>query len=462
MPRAIGRWWLAPVVASLCLVNPYVRGDGNGYYAWLVSPIVDHDLQFENQYRHADPIFQHLMFEADGRPRPEMITPTGHLGDQWAVGPAILWAPWFLAAHLGVHIAHLVAPALPADGYSWPYRYACAIGTVVYGWLALWLACRCADVMGLGAYAGLAAALVWAATPLVVYQYFLPFHVHALAAFVVAWFIWRWLTARPLDRVSLWRQWGALAGLMTVVYQLNAVLLIIVAAESVLAWRRRGLAWTAGALAQFGAAAFVVWIPQLVGKAIVYGTPLTTGYGDRFFFLSPRLWQTAMSTEHGLFSWTPLALVAVIGIVLAAKDRPPVRLLIAGAAVFFFAVASYQNWHGQSSFGNRFFLSLTVLAVLGVAEVAMRIARQPAFVRVAAMGVAVILCLWNVGLAFQWGTGLVPNRGPVDFGDVARNQVTRVPGEAARFLRVYLRSRDAAAKGREQHDLHDQRYTPIR
>ena len=457
MGRETPRWLIGAFVLSLVLVNPYVRGDGNGYYAWLVSCVIDHDADFTNQYRHGDRLFQTLMFEPDGRPRAVMITATGHLENQWSVGPAMLWAPWFLVAHVFVHLARLCGSTMPADGYAWPYRWACAIGTATYGFLALVLARRCAAIAGQARGALIATLSMWAASPLPVYQYFIPFHVHALAAFAVAWFVWMWLSRRPLERPAQWWAWGAVGGVMTVVYQLNAVLLLIAVWQLLVMWRRVGVAPAAAAATRFSAMAAVVWMPQLVGKAIVYGTPWTTGYHDRFFWMSPRLWQTAFSTEHGLFTWTPIAAIAVCGFVLAARERR--ELVVAGvsAAVFFFAVASYQNWHGQSSFGNRFFVSLIVLAVIGVACLATRLAARGRLARAAAVTGLTVLVVWNAGLAFQWGTNLVPNRGPVDFRVVARNQVTIVPSEAARFLGEYFRSRQGVAQRLEQQDERERR-----
>lgn len=443
--------------ASLLFVNPYVRGDGNGYYAWLVSPALDGDVDFENQYRRADPVFQRLMFEPDGRAREDRKTPTGRLENQWSVGPALLWAPWFGAAHLGVRVARNWWPDLPADGYSWPYRYACAIGTALYGWFALLLAWRAADRLGFGAAAPAAVALVWTATPLPVYQYFLPFHVHALAAFGVSLFIWRWIVCRPLGTPRQWILWGATAGLMTVIYQLNAVLLVVAAYELAAVARREGLRRAAADGGLFALAALVPWLPQLAGKAALYGTPWTTGYGDRFYWTDPRILATALSSEHGLFSWTPMAAVALAGLVLAARRTPQVRPLLAAAAVFFYAVASYQNWHGQSSFGNRFFVALAVLGVLGLAAIGDRLKRAGPLVRRSAAAAALLLALWNAGLAIQWGTDIIPNRGPVDFREVARNQVTAVPAEAARFLRLYFSARDAAAREVEERGRTDPR-----
>ena len=160
-----GVWGAATVLACL-LVNPYVRGDGNGYYGWLVSPIVDADLDFTNQFRRADPLFQQLVFAEDGAVRLEVITPTGRVANQWSVGPAVLWAPWFMAAHLGVTVARLLGATIPADGYSWPYLWSVSIGTVVYGMLALWLSVRAATALGYGRSAGLAAIAIGVASSL--------------------------------------------------------------------------------------------------------------------------------------------------------------------------------------------------------------------------------------------------------------------------------------------------------
>lgn len=457
MKALVPRWFWLPMVVSLAFVNPYVRGDGNGYYAWLVSPALDGDLDFENQYRHADPLFRAVVFEPDGQVRANVRTATGHLPNQWSVGPALLWAPWFAAAHLGVRAAHVWDPSFPADGYSWPYRYACAVGTAVYGWLALVLAWRTAQAFAGAAAAAVGTAIAWAATPLPVYQFFLPFHVHALAAFGVAWFVWRWVSLRPLAQPAQWLQWGAIGGVMTMIYQLNGVLLLIAAYELAVTARRDGLGAALGAAGLFAAAALLVWLPQLVGKAVVYGTPWTTGYGDQFFFADPRLWQTAMSAEHGWFSWTPAAAIGVAGLILARRRRAEARVLVSVVAVFFFAVASYQNWHGQSSFGNRFFVSLTGLVAIGLADVWSRATSGGIWAARAAGAAAVALALWNAGLALQWGTGIVPNQGPVDFRVVARNQVTVVPKAAASFLRRYFTSRDAAARQIEERDMSEPR-----
>src|SRR5690606_7901633 len=121
-------------VVSLVLVNPYLRGDGNGYYAWLRSPLIDGDVDFGNEYLHADPLFRSAFVDETGAPTPAMRTPTGKVENQWSIGPALLWAPAFGVAHLAAR-----AGVAPADGLSPPYLWLTAMSTAIYGFIAVLL-----------------------------------------------------------------------------------------------------------------------------------------------------------------------------------------------------------------------------------------------------------------------------------------------------------------------------------
>ena len=280
---------------------------------------------------------------------------------------------------------------------------------------------------------------------------------HALAAFAVALFLWCWVRWRPLGaRVGRWAVWGLTAGLMIDVYYLNAVLLVAVAVEWAGALARgRRPADAMKAAAAFAAATLVALAPHFAAKWIVHGSPFATGYEDRFFWLSPRLWQVAFSAEHGLFLWTPVLVAAVAGLVLWWRAEPAVGgPVVAAFVLFYYAVASYQNWHGQSSFGNRFFVSLTPAFVVGLALVFARVWPKAGnrVARAVAPAVVALAVVWNVGFMFQWGTNIVPNRGPVDFGEVARNQVTVVPQRMAAFAWRYLTDRTALTRDVERQD----------
>src|SRR5256885_7849630 len=78
---------------SVPLVNPWVRGDGVGYYAYIRSLLVEHKLNFENDWRFANQTFSQPKLSADGNIDAKQYTSTGYLDNHFAVGPSILWAP---------------------------------------------------------------------------------------------------------------------------------------------------------------------------------------------------------------------------------------------------------------------------------------------------------------------------------------------------------------------------------
>ena len=431
---------VAAFIVSLAFVNPYLRGDGNGYYAWLRSPLIDRDVDFTNEYQRADTLFRQGFLAADGGPAPAMTTPTGKVENQWSIGPALLWLPFFGAAHL---IA-LSGGGTP-DGYAPVYLWSVAIGSAVYGFGALLLGIAIARAVGAGSWAVPAAAAVLGASSLPVYMYLLPFHVHACAAFATALFFWWGLVRLRGPERRHWIVWGACAGLMVAVYFVHAVLLVVVI------WRiaqQRHMRLRLASAAWFAAGALPFAALHLWSRYALYGS-FSTGYRDQFFWFSPRLIATAFSPEHGLFLWTPLLVLAAAGLWALSRTDARARWMLIAWAVLFYVIASYQNWHGQSSFGNRFFVSLTALFVPGVSGALAWLAARR---RLAPAAVVAALCLWNAGFVFQWGLNIVPNRGPVDFREVARNQLTVVPSRIGSTAVQYFTGRSRFTRDVESDD----------
>lgn len=438
------------LLASVLVVNIHVRGDGNGYYAWLASSVVDHDLDFRNQYRHADPLFRNFHLDPAGQPQPDQLTVTGHVSDQWAVGPAVLWAPWFLAAHAVV----VVTGMDPEDGYAPIYRRATATGSVVYAFLAVMLSIWAARRFNLSARAARAAGVViWGASSLLMYVYMLPFHVHTSAAFTAALFFWYWISRKGPLRRSEWAIWGACYGLMGMTYHVNLVFGLVALHALRASWPARR--WrTMIDVIGFAAAAAIVALPQWIGKSIIYGSPLATGYRDQFFWSSPRLWDTLFSSNHGAILWTPVIAVGLAGLAMLRRDS---RILWMAAAitVFYVTIASYQNWHGLSSFGNRFFISLTLPLIIGVAAVIDRAVRLGKTMTLVAAATGALLIVWNAGLAFQWVSKMIPNRGPVNINLVIGQQ-TQIPRFVLTYGYRYFTDRDNLIAEIERRDQAEQ------
>ena len=463
--------FLLLLVLTLPLVNPWVRGDGVGYYAFARALLIQHNLDFTADYQHGNEGFREVRLDANGIPRGEFRTRTGHLDNHFTVGPAILWTPFLLCAHAGVLLARGVGSHVAADGFSLPYLLAMAVGTLCYGFLALYISYRVACRFVEARWAMLATIAIWWASSLPVYMYFNPSWSHAHSAFVVALFFWYWLRTREHRSLRQWLVLGLIAGLMMNVYYPNALVLMVLVPEAIEEYRNafdyenhdtkneKSLLTIIQGQLLFCCVTLVALFPTFLTKYVVYGGLLETGYIPirLWFWKSPWFLALLFSANHGLFSWTPILALSVLGIFLFWRKYPRVGFaVIAVIVAFYYFMAAYPDWAGISSYGNRFFVSLTVFFVLGLGSLLSSTAsafptRTPASV---SLGILLSLfVLWNVGLMFQWGSRLIPARGPVSWHQVAYNQLHIVPYRMASQLRAYLLRRGDTLRRIEQHDI---------
>jgi hypothetical protein len=456
---------------TLPLVNPWVRGDGVGYYAYVHSLLIDHDLNFENEWRAGNTSFVVFKLDANGKFDPSLYTSTGHLENHFAVGASILWAPFLIPVHGAILGLQRVGFHVRPDGFSKPYVLTMALATALYGFIGLLLcfklACRYVDER----WAFLATLGVWFATSLPVYMYFNPSYSHAHSVFAVSLFLWYWQRTRRQRTVAQWVILGLLSGLMLDVYYPNIMVLLVPLLESLQrywrSWRSPTRDWTAlGRLffanVVYSLATVVAFLPTLIIQRIIYGTfasVLSYGrYGAGLWqWTSPALGKVLFSADHGLLAWTPILVPAIVGLALFLRyDEELAAYLIVVALAFYYLIAADVDWDGLSSFGNRYFIPLTPLFILGLSLVLneltkwLRSRRLAMRLSVPAIG---LLILWNGAFIFQWGLHLVPVRGPISWKSMIRNQFEVVPKAVFAEARGYLGNRGALMERIEQEDV---------
>ncbi len=455
-------------VVTLPLVNPWVRGDGVGYYAYVRALLVEHHLSFENDWRRANLSFRMYAVDVEGHIDRTCYTNTGHLDNRYAVGASMLWAPFLVPVHAVMRALHRLGLGVRVDGFSMPYVVTMALATALYGFVGLWISFRLASVYVPERWTFLATLGVWFASSLLVYMYFDPAYSHAHSAFAAALFLWYWCRTRPQRTVAQWAILGLLSGLMLDIYYLNISILLMPFLESVrrywLAWRAPQHAWQALrrlflANAIYFCATTVAFLPTLITRQIIYGHPLEFGYGDLgpSHWIHPGLWQPLLSSNHGLLTWTPITLPAMVGLVLLRRyDRELAVYSLAAVATLYYIITCHPDWHGLSSYGNRFFISLTPFFILGLAVTLHEASRGFKHARTTYVTSALViggLILWNLGFVFQWGTGLVPHRGPISWKRVAYNQVEVVPGRLGSELKSYFTNRGEMMQRIELEDV---------
>jgi signal transduction histidine kinase len=158
-----------------------------------------------------------------------------------------------------------------------------------------------------------------------------------------------------------------------------------------------------------------------------------------------------------LFSWTPLLFFATIGLILFRWREPRVGTpFLAGAFAFYNFMACYPDWAGISSYGSRFFVSLTALFIIGLSALLDRAAslfRTQRAALITASAVLAFFILWNAAFMVQWGTHLVPARGPISWSEMVHNQFFVVPRQLSSHLQTYLFRRRDLMRQIEQRDM---------
>jgi hypothetical protein len=450
---------------SVPLVNPWVRGDGVGYYSYIRAILVEHDLNFEYDWLHANPEFRSERVDQNGHINPAFYTTTHHLVNHFSVGPAILWAPFLSVVHITILGLNRLGFHLQADGYAKPYVLTMAIATAIYGFGALLFSFALARHYVEEKWVFLSVIGIWLGSSLPVYMYLNPSWSHAHSAFVAALFLWYWHRTRKHRSLLQWILLGLISGLMIDVYYPNAILLAPLGIEALqyywYYYRKIGVAPVAIAQVMLGqllccGMATIALLPTFLTRKIIYGNVFDLGYTERWFWTDPKFLEVLFSS-HGLFSWTPILILAVFGLGLTWKqDRLLTVSFVTVFICYLYLIASYENWFGISSYGNRFFVSLTPLFVLGLAALLRLIGKFSVSHRttlVTGILVVVPFVLWNVGLMLQWGLHLVPVRGDVSWREVVHNQFTVVPRRLVDVCRGYLFRRSDLMRDIENKDL---------
>jgi hypothetical protein len=416
---------VALLLSSLVLVIPRIEeSDAIEYFSYLPSLLLDGDLDFRDEYTRfyeEDPEGR-VLFKETFLDRP---TDTGLPLNFGPIGTALLWSPFYLATHVVVG---------EPEGMSHPYRRAVSLASGFYGAIGLFLCYRLARKFASPVPSFVAVLALWWATPVAYYMYVAPGMSHACSLFAAALFftLWPWATSGGIGR---WALWGASAGLMALVREQDLFFAALVPL-AVLPLTDR-----LKRLAAFGAAAFLVFLPQLAVYQVLNGRPSPSPLVQRkMMWTSPHFFEVLFSPEHGLFFWSPVLLLFLAGgLFLIRKERSAGLLLLASFLAQVFISGAVDSWTQAGAFGSRRFVGATaILAVWGGVAFALL---EPRLKRAGVAALASVFVLWNLSLMVQFGLGIM-NRDRLIWPEIVRNHVYEVPPRLGEVLGRYVLGRE--------------------
>ena len=455
-------------IASLPAVTARLySSDEVEYFSYLRSLWFDHDVSFENEYRY---FYDHRVAQTADFHQTflELQTATGRRINYGTMGCAVLWAPFYGVADLATRVRRVMGSAVEADGYSQPYVSAVAYGSAFYGFAAIVIAVAAARRV-VGTYEISSGLAVWLGTPLLFYMYVAPPFSHACSAFAVALFVAVWLNVRQTWNVGGVVALGLAGALMAMVREQDLLCALGPAVDFALAQikgqgnrakgKGKGERLHALKVAAAGACAFLIgYLPQLIAYQALNGFPRPSPLVTRkMFWYSPHAVQVLLDPEHGFLLWTPLALLALAGLILlVAVPRSVVaddvvgndRRQIAGCMLLMVAMQVYisgavESWTVAGAFGQRRFVAVTIFLVIGLA--AFRRWVRSRAMRIATNLVIVLCVWWNLALTLEFGTSMMDHQ-KLELRRNAYDAFVTLPRTAPKLLYRYFTNRSSFYK----------------
>ena len=411
---------LLPTLVHFHADGGRISGDGVSYYVYVRSLARDADLDFTNEYTHYGLITREDI---------AIPTRTGLRRSIFAVGPALVWMPFFAAGEGVARASALLGRPVDLSGYG-PYHVnAVALGSLLLGFVAVLLIHAVLARHFESGVALLAAVATWLATFLYWYMVQQPTMSHAPSVFGAALVVWLWDRDRERRTPAGFLLLGLVVGLAMCLRWQNAVLGLLPAFDLIAA-RKRGLRTMALGASALAAGALAGAFPQMAAWHALYGewVLLDPPHGADFLRLGrPFVLETLFSSRHGLLSWTPVLWLGYLGMWPLLRTRRHLALpLIAPVIVMTYVNMCSGDWWAGGSFGNRRFDSLLPILGPGLAAsiewLAGAVVRRPVLVPIA---VAAMAGAMNVAMLEGMRSGGLP-ASAVAFADVAGSGAQRI------------------------------------
>ena len=369
------------------------EGDDAGHFAYLRSLFFDHDIDFFNE-----PYYAHH----------RTVLHTGYVVNQWKVGPAILWFPFFLLAHGVTWIYNLLGSPLSRDGLSFVYLSSTALGSATYVLLGLILNYSILRRWFSQLAAFSSVVLFFLTTGLIYFTFIRSRMAHANDYFLICFFIRTWLSFRESPSNIKAVLTGLVGGLM-ILTRINSIGYLLLPfydllktyftnnrasrAINVKTWKSYSLLWCC---------VLLVFSLQMNINQILTGSwsPIPQTGDQKVQLFSPENWSQVfihlfhltLGENWGILWHAPIYLIGATGFFLFIKTNVKIRIPFLLALLAPLILVIIWPHHGLS-YGNRHLLTLNFLFSIGFAYLFDRWSSQ---IKVVIFGLGgLILIVWS-------------------------------------------------------------------
>jgi len=329
-----------------------ISGDGIGYYAYLPAIFIDKNLHDLPQ----DPVYTN-----------EVKT---RIVNKFFSGTSLLISPFFAVAHTAARVF-----SYDLDGYSPPFQFMVAIASIFYLFLGLFCISKLLVLFKISDLnSAIVIFIILFGTNLFYYSVFACSMSHVYSFSMISCFalaIKKLLTTHHLKYLYLS---AFLLGIIILIRPTNGIVLLLIPALSGTQTEFRELILVL--IKRWYHTIFSLLILLLVVSIQLFIWHEQTGNfflwsysNEGFNFLNPQLLNVLFSFRKGLFIYTPLALISLLGLTVIFKKS---KFQFYSILFFLFAatyiISCWWNWYYADSFGLRAFIDFysIICLLLGI------------------------------------------------------------------------------------------------
>lgn len=349
-----------------------IRSDGEGYYLYLPAVFIHHDLSMKwTQPLWTQPLQVVDNPNLDNEWNGLYAYKAGVYLDKYPVGLAILWLPFFIAAHiLSLLTRH------PATGFTIWYEAAIGVAAAFYASLGCVMMYKLLRRYFSAKVSYFTVLTLLLGTNMLSYATYDSSFTHVYSLFLIAAVLY--LIPKWYDNMTYCTSLllAVLFALNVMVRQTNILLLLVVLLWGVTSktqlreriavlWQQRQKVLIMAEVAA------LVFIPQLLYWKYITGKWLIFSYrGEGFHFLHPQIIKVLFSADRGVFFWAPVLLLSLIGLVLVRRYlRAWSTAMYVFLPVWLWVISSWHSWQFGESYGHRAFIDIFPLLGLAIAAV---------------------------------------------------------------------------------------------
>jgi hypothetical protein len=344
---------------------PPIKLDGEGYYSYLPATVIYKSFDFSSVEKSR---FNEKFPDWTGiRPNKE----TGRLHNQYPMGVAILISPLFLVAH----VIALFSKSFNADGYSLVYQISILAASCFYYLLGTYFLAKYLSKFFKESIVFLTIVFITFGTSLFHYTTLDSAYSHIYSYCFVSLLLY--LTEKfwqePTVKYSLIL--GGVIGVLFLIRNYNVLLASFFFLYPLGNGLKEKVRSNAKLLALVAGTVFITIFPQLIvwkvnaGSFFVYSYMDQKTEGASFNWLSPHIIDIFSSIKAGVFIWSPVLLMGLIGLLFCLRGslKKVAGLSLLNIGVSTYIMASFWAWHFGEGYGHRGFVDLYPFFAIGVA-----------------------------------------------------------------------------------------------